>query len=362
MNINYIKLLQVIESFSDSHLQVSRFKSDFLEQLPNFGTEANSFPILYVTPDRSVFNNDRFADLNTFTINVYCLDIIEKDRDNINTILNNTSLILNDLHKFFKDLTIPGIELVSSSAINPINNYTMDYAAGWFMSLTLELETYSVCDIPFSTPPIVSSCDCDITYNPYIGPTGPTGPTGIQGPTGPVGPNLLKFYPPGSQQVFNGETVPRSTGGVTMTGNRIYYIPMKLETEATFSSIYVRTGGITGVGSFVVGIYDINSTYTGDLLFQTIVGNASLPGQTLGNSNFTLQAGYYLLTWHADVTYSLQARESGLALFGNSFLNTYYRYAYKPLTYSATLPATMSLSGISYIVAGNTPSVAFNLI
>lgn len=207
LNTTYLKCLQIFESFASSHIEVQRFKSDFLEQLQNFGTESEAYPILYVAPNTEIFGADLYTDLNNFTFNIYCLDVIQKDRANINPILNTTALVLNDLHKWLKEADLPGVDILDISSINPLNNYALDYLAGWSMTITLEVETYSFCEIPFSTPPVVSHYDCDIVYNPFIGPTGPTGPigptgggvTGATGATGPTGPaggtgSLIFFY------------------------------------------------------------------------------------------------------------------------------------------------------------------------
>ena len=157
MNITYLKLLQLFESFASAHLEVRRFKSDFLEQLQNFGTEGNSYPIFYVVPTPATFGGiDIYSDMNQYGFTVYCLDIIQEDRANINAILNTTSLILNDFHKWLKDGDIPGIDLLSDSFITPINNYALDGLAGWSLNITVEVSTYSVCEIPFKNPPIIS--------------------------------------------------------------------------------------------------------------------------------------------------------------------------------------------------------------
>ncbi len=187
MNTTWIRTLQLIESFASAHIQIRRFKADFLEQLGNFGTETEAYPILYAVPQAATFQNSLDTQLNRFTITFYSLDVIQKDRANINNVLNNTSLILNDLFKYFKESDIPGIETIENSGLTPVNNYLLDYVAGWRMNLTFEVETYSYCEIPFSTAPTYSIYDPDIVYAQWQGPAGPAGPTGPAGPAGPTG-------------------------------------------------------------------------------------------------------------------------------------------------------------------------------
>ena len=163
-NISYIKLLQTIESFASAHLQIKKFGSDFPSQMPNFSTTDEAYPILFVSPTNSIFNQNT----TTFTLDVYCFDIIQKDRENINTILSDTNSILSDLEKWFRDGDIYGVDIISSSSVNPLNNALLDYAAGWVMTLTLDVNTYGVCEIPFNESPVVVTEVCDIVYAPYL--------------------------------------------------------------------------------------------------------------------------------------------------------------------------------------------------
>lgn len=160
MNYSYISLLQAIELFSSSHLQVKRFVSDFPSETPNLVTDDEAFPVLLVSPSNSIFD----ANITTFTIDVYCYDIIQKDRSNLNSILSDTNLILNDLKLWLTDGDLEGIDVIESVAATPINNALLDYAAGWVASFKVEMNNYSVCDIPFNGAPIVSGICNNVTY------------------------------------------------------------------------------------------------------------------------------------------------------------------------------------------------------
>jgi hypothetical protein len=150
MNVSYQKILNAFEDFANSHLQIQRFESEFEEQLPNFATEKENYPILFVAPSNSIFDENA----NQFTLTVSCFDIIQKDRSNINTILSDTNTILNDVYRWFKDGEVFGIDIIGDAPNStPINNALLDYAAGWEMVITFEVDTYGVCEIPFSPAP-----------------------------------------------------------------------------------------------------------------------------------------------------------------------------------------------------------------
>jgi hypothetical protein len=165
INISYIRLLNAFESFSNAHLQIKRFASDFPEQVPNFGTEKENYPILFVSPNNTIFDENA----NQFTVDVYCFDIIEKDRININTILSDTNTILNDVYRWFKDGEIFGIDVITDTpTCTPLNNGLLDYTAGWQMSVTFVVDTYGICEIPFNESPVVITEVCDIVYAQYL--------------------------------------------------------------------------------------------------------------------------------------------------------------------------------------------------
>jgi hypothetical protein len=138
------EVIKRLETFCDSHLQVKKFGADFLEQLGNFATQDEKYPIVFVNVPTSTTLGEN---LNTFSLEIYCLDIIQKDRDNIITILSDTQLILNDIYLELQtgtDLTID----VTNASLTPLNNDLLDYVAGWIMTLDIEVETYCVTDIP----------------------------------------------------------------------------------------------------------------------------------------------------------------------------------------------------------------------
>lgn len=164
MNTTYIKVLKVIESFASEHLQVKKFGSDFPEQLPNFGTETEEYPLLFVSPNSSIFDTN----INQFTLTIYCFDVIQKDRENINTILSDTHSILNDLKIWLREGEIPGIDVDGNPNVIPVNNALLDYVAGWEMSITLDVDTYGICQIPFDEAPAILDVVNNIVYSKYL--------------------------------------------------------------------------------------------------------------------------------------------------------------------------------------------------
>jgi hypothetical protein len=100
MSVNsYKQLIATIDDFANQHMQIQRFKAEFQEQLPNFSNTSEAFPILFMTPVGTQF----LTNIDRYTVRFYCFDLIQRDRENINTILSDTNLILNDLKKWFSE-------------------------------------------------------------------------------------------------------------------------------------------------------------------------------------------------------------------------------------------------------------------
>lgn len=143
---SYITLLSKIEQFCNAHLQIKKYGGEFREQMPNFSTKDEKYPIVFVEPISDL------EDLNTnqFSINVYCVDIIQKDRANLNTIVSDCQLILKDMYVYYINDMDAQLDVVGTSTMTPVNNFDSDYVAGWVMSITFEVSTYGACEIPMN--------------------------------------------------------------------------------------------------------------------------------------------------------------------------------------------------------------------
>jgi hypothetical protein len=153
---SYYALLNKLETFFNNHLQVKKFGGEFREQMPNFSTMDERYPLVYVVPTSEISG----MNTNVFTLEVYCVDIIQKDRANINTILSDTQLILNDLYLYYTDGTDLSVTVLTDPTMTPLNNFDLDYVAGWVGTFTFEVDQYSVCAIPVEPiTPSTPSCE-----------------------------------------------------------------------------------------------------------------------------------------------------------------------------------------------------------
>jgi hypothetical protein len=157
---SYITVKNALEQFAENHLVIKRFKTSFFEQIDNFSTADNTFPILYVVPSDVTF--EQYTD--RFFFRIYCVDILQKDRSNESAILNDTLLTLRDLYNWLK-IADNGLNVLSTARAIPVNNFLVDYTAGWYLDVEVEgLAESNDCSIPFTDNFTLTGYTCDFTY------------------------------------------------------------------------------------------------------------------------------------------------------------------------------------------------------
>jgi len=140
-------IIDHIELFYNNHLQVKKVGSDFKEQLYNFATQDEKYPIVFVVPV-SVTPTENTSEFN---FDIYCFDIIQKDRANIITILSDTQQILNDLYVYYMDGNDYAFDVIGTPIFQALNNDLLDYAAGYVMNITLTVNDWTDCAVPLIT-------------------------------------------------------------------------------------------------------------------------------------------------------------------------------------------------------------------
>lgn len=157
---SYIQLLNKIEAFCLAHKQIQKYGGEFREQMPNFSTKDTKYPMVFVSPSGGA----PLYDTNEITLDIYCVDIIQKGRENLNTIVSDCHLILTDLYIYFSQGSDLSIDVLGTPSQNPLNNLDLDYVAGWMMTITFQVEGWCVAAIPMGDIPSGQGCE-DATYS-----------------------------------------------------------------------------------------------------------------------------------------------------------------------------------------------------
>lgn len=144
---SYQALINKIEAFYNAHLQVKKVGSDFAEQMPNFATKDEKYPIVFIAPISAIPTENT----NTMSLEITCLDIIQKDRANITVILSDCHQILVDLVNYFNFSSDYDFDILGQPTISPLNNQVLDYCAGWTMTLDIDMSNWTDCQVPIIT-------------------------------------------------------------------------------------------------------------------------------------------------------------------------------------------------------------------
>jgi len=156
---------RINDEFASLHLQIQRFEEGFYDDLGPFATENELWPIMWLVPEDVTFLENS---VSSYNIRVYFLDLLEKDESNERDVLSDQLSIARDFTNWFRQDTDNKFNLLTEPSLVPVKSVIMDYTAGWYCDMQIEVETeMSECTIPFgltsSTPP-VPGCD-PVTIN-----------------------------------------------------------------------------------------------------------------------------------------------------------------------------------------------------
>lgn len=161
MTQSYTSITNALTQFAANHLSVRRFKCSFFEQLDNFSTSGNTFPLLYAVPNDTQFQ----PNVDVYSFRLYCIDVMQKDRSNESEILNDTLTVLRDLRNWLYLDYNTDLDLISDPRAIPVNNFGVDYTVGWMMDIEIQGTAISTeCAIPFSSNFNLTGVTCDGGY------------------------------------------------------------------------------------------------------------------------------------------------------------------------------------------------------
>lgn len=162
-NKTYNEIIAYLRSFSNEHLDVQRFAEEDEDQMSSITSMDEKFPMIFATPTGNEFDYE----INGYTLRVYCYDRLTKDRENNTNIRSKTNQILNDLDVWLRKESSLPFEIDEISNVTPFSSELMTDVTGWYIDLTIDVPSYSVCDIPFNNLPLIPSYDCDDNDGDY---------------------------------------------------------------------------------------------------------------------------------------------------------------------------------------------------
>lgn len=158
-------IYKIFKAFAIAHQDIQRIGFEFEEQIDQFVSAEQSYPVLFIVPLPNPFLG---KGLVNYGFRVYTLDIIQADRSNVVNLINKTELILRDFVTFFhRDGDAP-IYLEQEPTSIPVNNYTTDNCAGHYIDIVVQSKDDFACGIPFSGQPVFSGGTSDIVFKEFL--------------------------------------------------------------------------------------------------------------------------------------------------------------------------------------------------
>lgn len=143
------QILKLLGDFAIGHQQVNSNGNGFFADINDFIKNNQEGAFLFFQP-LNIRANTNTLD---YVFRIFALDFKQKDNENINDVLSDTSQILLDLRKYLiynESLQNVWSIQFNSVTLNPVNNFTADYCAGWSFDITI------------STP--LNECDGDLPF------------------------------------------------------------------------------------------------------------------------------------------------------------------------------------------------------
>lgn len=164
-NFSYNGILNILEAFATSHPDVYRFIAEDEDQMSEMTSKDEAFPVMFVAP----IDNTYDFQMNEYRLRIYAYDRLMKDRSNVNDCRSRADKILNDLDVWLKEYSELPFEVDTVSTSYPFSSELMTDVTGWYIEVTIQSPSYSVCDIPFLDELIITGYTCDIQYtNKYL--------------------------------------------------------------------------------------------------------------------------------------------------------------------------------------------------
>jgi len=160
-NFTYNGLLNILESFASSHIDVRRFVAEDEDQMSEITSKDEEFPMMFVAPINNIYD----WQINQYELRIYVYDRIMKDRSNINDIRSKTNQILNDLDVWLRKYDQLPVEITNVSVAYPFSSELMTDVTGWYFDVVIDIPSYETCKIPFISTPVITGYTCDVSYS-----------------------------------------------------------------------------------------------------------------------------------------------------------------------------------------------------
>lgn len=137
----------ITDNFATPHQQIQRFEEGFYDELAPYASGNEDWSIMWLVPV-GVTHLENSVD--SYSIRVYFLDLLEKDESNERDVISDQQSIARDFTNWLRENEDNGFNLLNLPVCTPIKSVIKDFTAGWYVDMEIEVKTEgSDCTIPF---------------------------------------------------------------------------------------------------------------------------------------------------------------------------------------------------------------------
>ena len=132
INYTLTNLTTDLRDFAENHSQIYEFG---FGNISNISTKDTNYILMWIIPSTSTSHGAQFL----MSFDVYILDLEKQDHSNLETIMNETLLVMNDLDNYFKHSTSIEYQLYNDLIYEPFSFRFDDVLTGYKANIQLEL-------------------------------------------------------------------------------------------------------------------------------------------------------------------------------------------------------------------------------
>lgn len=140
------EIISLLESISDSHLQVKYFGNGELWDINGIPKTKPIYPSIWAQP----LETTNRLQTQEYTIRLLCYDLVNVNNDNQTEVLSDCLQILNDFVKVFRNQSNDYYILNDPTMIHFTERFN-DEVTGWYCDIILQVQYPSnYCDLPIN--------------------------------------------------------------------------------------------------------------------------------------------------------------------------------------------------------------------
>lgn len=140
----YNQLVKFFTDLTNAHKQIKGFGAGWIRDIEATLGRNTLYPYVWLEPvSEAVAEN-----VTTFSLRLYCLDLVKKDQSNEQEVISDTSQIMRDIILVLREEDW-NVQLVGTPILEPVSENFGDIVSGWTAAMDIEVNfANGYCGLP----------------------------------------------------------------------------------------------------------------------------------------------------------------------------------------------------------------------